>query len=338
MTQLHTTPFLLTKCLAAVLCLFSTGPSALAQPPQCDPNKVVSAAGCAKCHSAEFNVWRQTPHAQTLETLHRNPKALEIARRLGQTSIKRNDICIDCHYTSQAQNDLARVIEGISCESCHGAARDWVNVHSDYGGPTATKTTETDQHRLQRLTESIANGMRNPKNVYSIARSCLQCHTVPNENLVNIGGHTAGTPNFEFVSWSQGIVRHNFLRTGNGSNEVSPPDRLRVMYVAGLIADLEFSTRATGLATKKTTYGIAVASRAAAVATRLHQLQQVIHDANVQQVLDAFTRADLKINNAEQLNAIADQIALNGMKFAEEANGDALQAIDALLPTAAQYK
>ena len=310
----------------------------LAQPQHCDPAKVVTSAACAKCHVGEVNIWKQTPHAQTFESLHRNPQATEIARKLGQSSIKRNDICVDCHYTSQADDDLPRVVEGVSCESCHGAAHDWIAIHSDYGGPTANKHSEIDPHRLQRLTQSVASGMRNPKNLYSIARSCMQCHTVPNEKLVNVGGHIAGSQNFEMVSWSQGIVRHNFLRSGNAVNEVSSPERLRVMFVAGLIADLEFSSRATGAATQKSTYGLTVAARAAAVAVRLYQVQQLINDPHVQQALESFAQADLKINNAAQLNAIADRISQAGMQFADVADGSRLSAIDPLLPPHVQYK
>ncbi len=311
---------------------------ALAQPRHCDPTKVMSSAACGKCHVGEVNVWKQTPHAQTFESLHRNPQATEIARKLGQSSIKRNDICVDCHYTSQAESDLPRVVEGVSCESCHGAARDWIAIHSDYGGPTANKHSENDQHRLQRLTQSVASGMRNPKNLYSVARSCFQCHTVPNEKLVNVGGHTAGSQNFEMVSWSQGIVRHNFLRGGNTVNEPSSLERLRVMFVAGLIADLEFSSRATGLATQKSTFGLTVAARAAAAAVRLYQVQQLINDPHVQQALETFAQAELKINNPAQLNLIADRISQAGMQFADAVDGNRLAALDPLLPPQVQYK
>lgn len=326
-----------TAISALAFALVLTG-AACAQPPHCDPYRVASAAQCAKCHAAEFAVWQQTPHFKTFDTLHRNPKAQEIARRLGQSSIKRNDICIDCHYTSQAGDDLPHIVAGVSCESCHGAARDWIGVHSDYGGPTANRDSETEQHRLQRMTQSVALGMRNPNNLYSIARSCLQCHTVPNEALVNVGGHSPGSPNFELVAWSQGLVRHNFLRTGNKSNAPSPPDRLRVMFVVGLLADLEFSTRATALATKKSTYGTAVASRAAAAAIRLYDIQQLIHDPHLQRALEAFALARLKINNPDELNRIADDIAAAGMKLAEEADGSSWSALDSQLPLPTQYK
>ena len=60
--------------------------------------------------------------------------------------------------------------------------------------------------------------MRNPVNVYLLAQSCYRCHTVPDERLVNVGGHHAGSLDFELVSWSQGTVRHNFVRTDGKVN------------------------------------------------------------------------------------------------------------------------
>jgi hypothetical protein len=322
----------------ALAALLASADRALAQPPHCDPTKTLTSAACARCHTAEFGVWRQTPHAGTIDTLHRNPAASEIARKLGASSVKRNDLCLDCHYTSQNQDGITRIIEGISCESCHGAGQDWVDVHSDYGGPGVTRGTEPAEHRSQRIERSIALGMRNPENLYLVARSCLQCHTVPNERLVNVGGHAAGSADFELVAWSQGIVRHNFLRSGNTTNAPSSPERLRVMYVVGLIADLEFSTRATASATERSTYGLAVAGRAAATALKLYEIQQVIRDPHVQQALEAFADAELKANNAAQLASIADAIAQAGLRFAAAADGGQLTAVDRWLPAPHQYK
>ena len=130
----------------------------------------------------------------------------------------------------------------------------------------------------------------------------------------------------------------NFLRTGGLSNATSKIERLRVMHVVGLIADLEFSTRATGRATSKSDYGITVANRAARVATRLYELQQKINDEHVQSALQAFAAADLKINNPLQLEQIADEIQAAGQRFAESADGERLAAVDPLLPDPSQYK
>jgi hypothetical protein len=98
---------------------------------------------------------------------------------------------------------------------------------------------------------AIAAGMNNPANLYLVARQCLACHTSPNERLVNVGGHPTGSPDFELVAWSQGMVRHNFVRSEGRTNEASSRERLRMMFVVGVMADLEASLRATAAATEK---------------------------------------------------------------------------------------
>jgi len=312
--------------------------SALAQPPQCDPDKVLTWESCAKCHSGEVGVWKQTPHHQTFDELSRNPRASEICQKMGLRSVKRSDVCINCHFTLKTKGDREKPVSGISCESCHGAAADWIELHNDYGGNTGTKENETEEHRDQRLAESTAYGMRNTRDLYLIASSCLHCHTVPNEELVNVGGHKAGSDDFELVRWSQGRVRHNFLRSDGQFNATSSIERLRVMYVVGLIADLEFSTRATAEATEKSTYGLAVATRAARTAQKLMELNTVVQIEEVDAVLNAFSGASLSTNNQDQLLEIADEIRQFGQEFAVNADGEDLQAVDPFLPNESEYK
>jgi hypothetical protein len=159
-------------------------------PLQCDPAQVLGADSCAKCHENEVRQWKLTPHHETFESLHRNPAAKAITKRLGLSTVKRNDTCVQCHYTQQQKGERVRVVAGVSCESCHGAARDWIALHNDYGGSSATKAGESAEHRQQRRNASVAAGMNNPMNMYIMARQCLACHTTPNEQLVNVGGHT----------------------------------------------------------------------------------------------------------------------------------------------------
>ena len=324
--------------LIAAMCSGGILQEAKAQMPQCDPTKVLTVETCAKCHGNEVASWQQTPHFKTFEQLHRDPRAKEIAKKMGQSSIKRGDLCIQCHYTLRQEGGRIRPVSGVSCESCHGAAQDWLALHNDYGGPTATKDAESPQHAEQRLADSIAAGMRNPTNLYLVAQSCLHCHTVPNESLVNLGGHKAGSGMFELVAWSQGTIRHNFLRTGGKRNAVNPIERLRVMYIVGQIADLEFSTRATALATERDTYGLAVANRSAAVATRLFEIQQKVSHPLLQEILLAFADAELRVDNTAQLIQIADTINQLGLRFAMEAIGTELANVDAWLPSVADYR
>jgi hypothetical protein len=308
------------------------------QPPQCDPTKVNSAEKCAKCHSNEVQTWKQTPHFQTFEQLSRSPEAKEICNKLGLRSVKRSDVCIDCHFTTQEIDGRIKAIAGISCESCHGASVDWIAVHNDYGGPMATKEDETPDHRAARLDQCTSLGMRNTRDLYLIASSCYQCHTVPNEKLVNVGGHNAGSEDFELVRWSQGMVRHNYLRTNGEYNAQSTSGRLRVMYVVGLIADLEYSARATANATEKSTYGLKVANRAAKAAVKLFEVQQKIDNPFVQAALEAFAGAELKVNNKAPLLAIADQIQIAGRQFAMSSDGSELAVLDEMLPDPNTYK
>lgn len=303
-----------------------------------DPTKVLGYESCSKCHTNEVRVWQSTPHCETFRTLHRKPEAKEIAKKMGLKSIKRGDVCVQCHYTQQDSNGTARAVSGISCESCHGAAKDWMAIHHDYGGPNATKESESPEHRAERFKASISQGMRNPVNLYLVARSCLNCHTVPHEELVNVGGHTAGSLNFELVAWSQGMIRHNFLRTDGNSNAMSAPDRLRVMYVVGLMTDLEYSLRATSLCSKRAEYAFTNAMRADRLRKKLTQLQAKVRNDFLQQACDAANNVKLRSHNNENIAAAADAVGAAAFDFASHADGSALGTVDAYLPKAEHYK
>ncbi len=303
-----------------------------------DPARVVGSDQCAKCHQQEVQQWMRTPHFATFDTLHRTPEAKQIAERLGLRSIKRNDVCTNCHYTEQAQGGRIRVVAGVSCESCHGGAADWLALHADYGGPSVIKEQESPEHRAERIAESIAHGMNNPHNVYLIARQCYDCHTVPNESLVNVGGHVAGSQDFELVAWSQGVVRHNFLRTGGTENGPLSPAELRVLYLVGVMTDLEYSLRAVAAATAKSTFGITSAERAARMKRRLHEVQKLVNEPLIQTALDAVATLELRLGNKVAILAAADAIGKAAFRFAEQADGERLAGLDSLIPPPTQFK
>jgi hypothetical protein len=165
----------------------------------------------------------------------------------------------------------------------------------------------------------------------------LNCHTVPNEKLVNVGGHAAGSKGFELVAWSQGSIKHNFI-SNNGVNQPSDVSRQRTLYIAGLVAELEFATRAVSKATTKERYGLESAERAAQAAIRLRDLQAKVNLPLIEEVLAAFAEAELRTRNRQQLLTIADRIKQLGERLGAEMDGDQLAAIDSLLPTPQQYK
>jgi hypothetical protein len=303
-----------------------------------DPAKIIGVDQCVKCHQPEVQQWMHTPHCATFESLHRMPRAKEIADKLGLQSIKRNDICTQCHYTKQVEDGRERVVAGVSCESCHGGARDWVALHNDYGGPGVTKAAESPEHRAKRVADSVAKGMNNPHNIYLIARQCYDCHTVPNEKLVNVGGHLAGSQDFELVSWSQGMVRHNFLRGNGTTNATSSQDELRVMFVVGVMTDLEYSLRAAAGATDKSTFGVASAKRAARMKKKLVEIQNLTNDPSLDPALEAVDTVELRLGNSAAIVAAADAVGKAANDFAEHADGKQLAALDSILPQPNQYK
>ena len=135
-------------------------------------------------------------------------------------------------------------------------------IHHDFGGEDFTRLDESPTHRRKCQSRHTK-----PKEFILDGEKLFRCHTTADEELVNVDGHPAGSLDFEFVSWSQGLVRHNFLNSNGKINELSSPERLRTMVVVGMIAEMEASLRATALATKKATYGITSAQRGARLAS-----------------------------------------------------------------------
>ncbi len=303
-----------------------------------DPLKVVGHQACEKCHALEIQAWKKTPHNETFLTLHRKPAAQKIASQLGIANFKSDSNCIQCHYTMDHVDGRLEAIAGVSCESCHGPAQDWVAVHNDYGGSNITRQQESTQHRIERFNKSLSLGMRNPINVYLIAQSCYRCHTVPDERLVNVGGHNAGSLDFELVSWSQGMIRHNFVRTDGKANAEEPQPRLRLMFISGMIADLEFSLRATAKATEKATFGITSAQRSARAVERLRSANDKVHNATLTSILEIASSISLKLNNRDQLVDAANKINELGVRFAATANGNELAPIDGFIPPKNKWK
>lgn len=303
-----------------------------------DPHKVLGVQSCEKCHASEIQTWKKTPHQETFLTLHRKPEAQKIADKLGIANFKADSNCIQCHYTMDQVDGKLEAIAGVSCESCHGAAQDWVAIHNDYGGANVTKAQETPDHRAKRFQQSINAGMRNPANVYLIAQSCYRCHTVPDEKLVNTGGHSAGSLDFELVSWSQGMIRHNFVRTDGKANAEEIPQRLRTLFLAGMIADVEFSMRATSKATEKATFGITSAQRTARALERLKSAQSKVNHPILGQVIETASAVSLKLNNKAQLEGAANAINALGVRFGATVSGEELAAIDQYIPPKTKWK
>ena len=284
-----------------------------------DSTKVLGPETCGNCHKMEFSAWQQTHHFKTFEDLHRRPTAATIAEKMGVKRIKNEGTCTQCHYTMKGAEGSATPIAGVSCESCHGAGQDWIKLHNVKGS----------------LDKAEAAGFISPENIYALASNCFQCHTMPNEKLVNTGGHQAGSP-LELVSWSQGEVRHHSLK--DTKNEEATPERKRMLYVVGRVVDLEYSLRALAKATEKATFGVSMAKRVAAAKGEMKKIAAAVPKPEIQEIVAAADGVALKLNNEAQVMAAAEKISEAGKKISSTYKGEDLAAVDSMIPPAGQFK
>ena len=315
--------------LGFVVVLLGDSPPTAAKELHLDPALVTGPDACGECHKSSIGVWKDTHHATTFKSLPRSDKAKEIAKAMGIRRIKNESDCLGCHFTSGVVDGDVKPIAGITFESCHGAGKNYIDVHSDFGGKGVTADKEDPAHKTARYEKSVAAGMIRPSELYSVAENCYTCHTVPNEKLVNVGGHPAGSK-FELVSWSQGEVRHNIWYTKE--NNASPLERQRVMYIVGQALDLEFALRGVAKATEKAKYAVAMARRAKAAEKRLQKIAEMVDVPEIQAILVVAAEAKLKLNNEDQLTAAANAVSAEAKKLADSYDGSQFAGIDAILP------
>lgn len=300
------------------------------------PADVVGPTKCADCHEGAIAIWRHTHHYATYTQMPRNKKATEIARKMGLRRIKEGSLCLDCHFTTTMKDGKREAIAGISCESCHGAGKNYIDVHSNYSGKD--KDTETKEEAAARWAKSEKAGMIRPHMMYTWAKNCYSCHIVPQEKLVNVGGHPAGSP-FELVSWSQGEIRHNVWYTQGDSNPPADMNTRRKMFIVGMAVELEESVRAVGEATQKATYAVTMAKRADLARRRFAEATKLIGSVpEMAEIAKIGASAQLKLNNKKALSEKADEIGKLTQKIIAKYDGSTMGGIDKALPPESKWK
>lgn len=290
-----------------------------------DPAKILGPEACAECHAPMVEAWKLTHHFETYNSMHRRPEARDIATKMGMRRIKDESLCLKCHYTEQTQEDgKVKAISGISCESCHGAGKDWNTVHSAKDDPN-------------RLVKAEKLGMLRPSNYYAVAANCFGCHTVPEEKLVNVGGHKAGSE-FELVSWVSGEVRHDLQKSGGKVNEEIPLPRRRMLYITGRALDFEYGLRGLAKATQDGTYSQAMLARVKAARAQLEQIEKATNLPEIKAMLAAVSDSEVKINNEAVVLKMADGVSEATRKLAGANDGGQLAAVDAFIPGPDKYK
>jgi hypothetical protein len=291
---------------------------------------------CAECHKEEAEIWQKTHHFTTFTSMPRSREARAIANKMKIKRIKAKSLCLSCHFTTQIVRKKKKPISGISCESCHSAGKKWEKLHSEFSGKT--EKTESKAQAAVRWKKSEKLGMIRPATTYKLAKNCYSCHVVPQEVLVNVGGHPAGSA-FELVSWSQGEVRHNVWYSKGKQNSKANSNRRRILYTVGLAVELETALRAVGVATKRKTYAFKMAKRADNARKKIAAVAKAVPSApELAEIVRLGHSAGLKLKNNAALKTAADKIANQTLALIGKYDGSTFSGLDSLIPTEKKYK
>ncbi len=295
-----------------------------------DAAKIVGPNACAECHKQEAEAWKATHHFKTFGEMPRKKEANEIAARMGVQRIRSEGLCLTCHYTVQEKENRKQPVAGISCESCHSAGDDWIKVHSGYSGKTEKTETKAEKDARWKLSES--KGMIRPSTLYRLAKNCYGCHVVPQDDLVNKGGHPAGSA-FELFSWSQGEVRHTTWHNKGKENTPANAARKRMLYVVGLGVELETAIRAVSRATARRLYAFEMAKRVDRARKQLAAASKAAPDVpEIAKMVEYAYSAGLKLNNERALTGAADGVSKLLAGMTEKYDGSTMAGLDSLIP------
>jgi hypothetical protein len=301
-----------------------------------DPAKTMGPNACAECHKQEVEAWKGSHHFKTFRDMPRKEEGSDIAKRMGVRRIKQESLCLGCHFTVQQKDGREEPVAGISCESCHSAGQDWIKVHSGYSGKKAD--TESKAEKEARWKQAEAKGMIRPSSLYELAKNCYGCHVVPKEELVNKGGHKAGSA-FELMSWSQGEVLHNTWHSKGKDNVPAKPERKRMLYLVGLGVEVETGLRSIAKATTRKAYAFEMAKRVDRARKQLATVAKAVPGVpEVAKIVELAHSAGLKLNNERALTAAADGVSAQLAKISGSYDGSTMAALDALMPGADKYK
>jgi Cytochrome c554 and c-prime len=150
------------------------------------PTKYLGAASCSSsgCHGGggehqnQFLVWSLKDfHSERPFATLTTARSKQIADALDIVNPAADNRCTSCHapllqVPVSLRGEDFKVSEGVSCESCHGPAEDWLRSH------TRPDWTHADR---------VFAGMRELRNLYVRANTCVACHQTVELPLLKAG-------------------------------------------------------------------------------------------------------------------------------------------------------
>jgi hypothetical protein len=150
------------------------------------PGKFISASSCgsSSCHGGggvkqnEFLIWSlRDVHSQRPPATLTSARSKQIGDALNIQDPSTDARCTSCHaplatVPGNQRGGNLQVSEGVSCECCHGPAEKWLRSH-----------TRIDYTRTDR----VAAGMSDLQNLYVRANTCVACHQVVSQPILQAG-------------------------------------------------------------------------------------------------------------------------------------------------------
>ena len=176
--------------------------------------KFLGANSCANssCHGGggqnqnQFLTWSLKDfHSQRPFATLTTARAKQIADALAIKDAPADARCTVCHaplheVPENLRGENFKISEGVSCESCHGPAENWLRSH-----------TRHDYTRADRT----ASGMRDLQNLYVRANTCVACHQNVDADILK-----AGHPELIFELDGQSVAEPKHWsaeKNGNGA-------------------------------------------------------------------------------------------------------------------------
>ena len=172
------------RLIAPLLILIT---SALAKEPgqSLDAARFIGSVGCksSSCHGgagekrSQYITWSQKDFHTRAYAILLDARSARIGEAIGISQPQSSARCTVCHSPFQSVasarlTSTAHPDEGVSCESCHGAAEPWLRGH-----------TRTDWTYATR----VSAGMHDLRNLYARANACVACHQNVETDILKAG-------------------------------------------------------------------------------------------------------------------------------------------------------